>query len=182
MVTLKPGDIGRFRTPSLRNVALTAPYMHEGSVPTLAEAVEREIYYRGLESGRPLVLTPQEKADLVAFLEALTSDGLASLERTHPPLQKTSPFGPAGQVPGTSGNRRPGIAYHRRGARDIWTSTSRQAAPLPGGLDCALSPCSPPRSRRGQGGTEDARLRPARLTQAHPAGTSGAGSQRRSAS
>lgn len=75
-VTLKPGDIGRFRTPSLRNVALTAPYMHDGSVPTLEEAVEREVYYRGLEAGRPLVLTPQEKADLVAFLEALTSHGL----------------------------------------------------------------------------------------------------------
>lgn len=76
-VTLKPGDIGRFRTPTLRNVALTAPYMHDGSVPTLAEAVEREVYYRGLEAGRPLVLTPQEKADLVAFLEALTSRGLS---------------------------------------------------------------------------------------------------------
>jgi cytochrome c peroxidase len=75
-VTLKPGDIGRFRTPTLRNVALTAPYMHDGSVPTLAQAVEREVYYRGLEAGRPLVLTPQEKADLVAFLEALTSRGL----------------------------------------------------------------------------------------------------------
>jgi cytochrome c peroxidase len=72
-VTLKPVDIGRFRTPTLRNVALTAPYMHDGSVPTLAEAVEREVYYRGLESGRPLVLTPQERADLVAFLEALAS-------------------------------------------------------------------------------------------------------------
>jgi len=76
VVTLKPGDIGRFRTPTLRNVALTAPYMHDGSVPTLGEAVEREVYYRGLEAGRPLVLTPQEKADLVAFLEALTSRGL----------------------------------------------------------------------------------------------------------
>ncbi|HSK76473.1 MAG TPA: cytochrome c peroxidase [Thermoanaerobaculia bacterium] len=76
-VTLKPGDIGRFRTPTLRNVARTAPYMHDGSVPTLAEAVERELYYRGLEAGRPLVLTPQEKADLVSFLEALTSRGLA---------------------------------------------------------------------------------------------------------
>jgi cytochrome c peroxidase len=75
-VTLKPGDIGLFRTPTLRNVALTAPYMHDGSVPTLAEAVERELYYRGLEAGRPLVLTPQEKSDLVAFLQALTSRGL----------------------------------------------------------------------------------------------------------
>lgn len=79
-VTLKPADVGRFRTPTLRNVALTAPYMHDGSVPTLGEAVEREVYYRGLESGRPLVLTPQEKADLVAFLEALTSRGLPSPE------------------------------------------------------------------------------------------------------
>lgn len=77
-VTLKPPDIGRFRTPSLRNVALTAPYMHDGSVPALGEAVEREVYYRGLESGRPLILTPREKADLVAFLEALTSHGLAT--------------------------------------------------------------------------------------------------------
>jgi cytochrome c peroxidase len=75
-VTLKPGDIGRFRTPTLRNAALTAPYMHDGSVPTLAEAVEREVYYRGLEAGRPLVLTPQEKDDLAAFLQALTSSGL----------------------------------------------------------------------------------------------------------
>lgn len=77
-VTLKPLDIGRFRTPTLRNVALTAPYMHDGSVATLGEAVEREVYYRGLESGRPLILTPREKADLVAFLEALTSRGLPS--------------------------------------------------------------------------------------------------------
>jgi cytochrome c peroxidase len=77
-VTLKPVDIGRFRTPTLRNVALTAPYMHDGSVPTLGEAVEREVYYRGLESGRPLILTPEEKADLVAFLEALTGRGLHS--------------------------------------------------------------------------------------------------------
>lgn len=77
-VTLKPGDVGRFRTPTLRNVALTAPYMHDGSVPTLVAAVEREVYYRGLEAERPLVLTPQEKADLVAFLQALTSRELPS--------------------------------------------------------------------------------------------------------
>lgn len=71
--TLEPADIGKFRTPSLRNAALTAPYMHDGSVATLREAVELEIYYRGAEAGRPLVLTPREKDDLVAFLEALTS-------------------------------------------------------------------------------------------------------------
>lgn len=75
MVTFNPVDIGRFRTPSLRNVALTAPYMHDGSVPSLQEAVEREIYYRGFEAGRPLILTPQEKSDLLEFLKSLTSDG-----------------------------------------------------------------------------------------------------------
>lgn len=72
-VTLKPADIGKFRTPSLRNVALTAPYMHDGSVATLDEAVELEIYYRGADAGRPLILTPSEKADLVEFLKSLNS-------------------------------------------------------------------------------------------------------------
>jgi len=73
VVTLQPSDIGKFRTPSLRNVALTAPYMHDGSVDTLEAAIDQEIYYRTAQSGRPLILTPQEKADLVAFLRSLTS-------------------------------------------------------------------------------------------------------------
>jgi cytochrome c peroxidase len=72
-VTLKPADIGKFRTPSLRNVALTAPYMHDGSVPDLEDAVELEVYYRGNESGHPLILTPNEKADLAEFLRSLNS-------------------------------------------------------------------------------------------------------------
>lgn len=73
LVTLSPDDIGRFKTPTLRNVAATGPYMHDGSVGTLEAAVEMEIYYRGLEAGRPLILTPREKDDLVAFLRSLTS-------------------------------------------------------------------------------------------------------------
>lgn len=73
LVTLNPVDIGRFKTPSLRNVALTAPYMHDGSIETLEAAADLEIYYRGIEAGRPLVLTAQEKADLVEFLTALSS-------------------------------------------------------------------------------------------------------------
>ncbi|SFG43715.1 cytochrome c peroxidase [Duganella sp. CF458] len=72
-VTMRPLDIGRFRTPSLRNVALTAPYMHDGSIPTLPEAVELELYYRSTEIGYPLILTPAEKDDLVQFLETLNS-------------------------------------------------------------------------------------------------------------
>jgi cytochrome c peroxidase len=77
-VTLQPEDIARFRTPSLRNVAVTAPYMHDGSVATLEEAVDLEVYYRSTE-GAPLILTPAEKADLVTFLHALTSPHLGRL-------------------------------------------------------------------------------------------------------
>lgn len=76
VVTRDPADIGKFRTPTLRNVALTAPYMHDGSVPTLEQAVDHELYYRGQSLGRPLILAPGEKSDLVAFLKALTSTSL----------------------------------------------------------------------------------------------------------
>lgn len=74
-VTLKPPDIGKFRTPSLRNVARTGPYMHDGSVGSLEEAVELELYYRSTEAERPLILTPIEKSDLVEFLKSLSSPG-----------------------------------------------------------------------------------------------------------
>jgi cytochrome c peroxidase len=82
--TLKPGDLGRFRTPSLRNVELTAPYMHDGSVPTLRVAVERELYYRNPEGDRPASLTPSEAEDLVAFLKSLTSSRYAASHRDEP--------------------------------------------------------------------------------------------------
>ncbi|WP_082282817.1 cytochrome c peroxidase [Myxococcus hansupus] len=79
IVTLRPDDIGRFRTPSLRNVALTAPYMHDGSIPTLAEAVERELYYRTEGGLRVGDLTPSEREDLVAFLHSMTSSTFATV-------------------------------------------------------------------------------------------------------
>jgi cytochrome c peroxidase len=72
-VTKNPKDIGCFKTPTLRNVALTAPYMHDGGIASLKDAIETEIYYRSAEMDRPLILTPREKADLEAFLNALTS-------------------------------------------------------------------------------------------------------------
>ena len=69
-------DIGKFKTPSLRNIALTAPYMHDGSLKTLEEVVE--YYDKGGNKNRfqdpaifPLNLTKQEKADLVAFMRSL---------------------------------------------------------------------------------------------------------------
>ncbi|MDR1076073.1 MAG: methylamine utilization protein [Xanthomonadaceae bacterium] len=73
VATRDPQDLGAFRTPSLRNIANTAPYMHDGSVLTLEEAVEYEIYYRGLSRGRPINITAEEKRQLTAFLRALDS-------------------------------------------------------------------------------------------------------------
>jgi len=89
-VTKVIDDIGKFKTPSLRNVAVTAPYMHDGSVKTLEQVVE--YYDKGGDKNRfidkaifPLHLSKQEKADLVAFMKSLTSPqyaqpGINSLE------------------------------------------------------------------------------------------------------
>lgn len=87
-VTQQMVDIGNFKTPTLRNIALTAPYMHDGSLKTLEEVVEH--YNRGGKSSdaekitpylsggiRPLNLTATEKADLVAFMKSLNSAKLA---------------------------------------------------------------------------------------------------------
>lgn len=82
-------DMGRFRAPSLRNIAVTAPYMHDGSIATLEEVIDHyaaggrtltEGPNAGVGSRNPhrsefmvgFELTPQERADLLAFLHALT--------------------------------------------------------------------------------------------------------------
>lgn len=79
-------DWGRFRTPTLRNVGLTAPYFHDGSAATLKDVVE--FYNKGGVKNRnldpalkPLNLSEAQKQDLVSFLESLTSTGLRDLER-----------------------------------------------------------------------------------------------------
>jgi cytochrome c peroxidase len=76
-VSHKTEDRGAFRTPTLREIARTAPYMHDGSVPTLEEVVE--YYDDGGRSNphldqeiRPLRLTPADKQALVAFLKSLS--------------------------------------------------------------------------------------------------------------
>jgi cytochrome c peroxidase len=77
--TQQPEDMGRFRVPSLRNVALTAPYMHDGSIATLREVVD---HYASPTARsrltsplvRPVDFTEQEREDLVAFLESLTDE------------------------------------------------------------------------------------------------------------
>jgi cytochrome c peroxidase len=75
-VTKDDADRGRFKTPSLRGVGLTAPYMHDGSLKTLEGVIEH--YSRGGQTNphldpavKPLRLTADEKAALVAFLKAL---------------------------------------------------------------------------------------------------------------
>lgn len=73
-VTLDPHDLAAFKTPGLRNVARTGPYMHDGSVARLDDAVDLEVYSRGARDARPLILTPSERSDVVAFLEALSDD------------------------------------------------------------------------------------------------------------
>jgi cytochrome c peroxidase len=72
VITRKPTDIGQFKTPSLRNVALTAPYMHDGSVITLERAVDLELYGRESSLNYPIALTVDEKRDLLSFLKSLT--------------------------------------------------------------------------------------------------------------
>lgn len=77
--TKNPKDIGKFRTPSLREVKYTAPYMHNGVFATLPEVVEFYNAGGGNDAQkspllRPLQLSGTEKADLVAFLEALSMD------------------------------------------------------------------------------------------------------------
>ena len=77
---------GQFRTPSLRNLALTAPYMHDGRYATLREAVRHyseldmeRIHTHGEQLLRPLKLADAEVDDLVAFLESLTDRGAVAV-------------------------------------------------------------------------------------------------------
>jgi len=84
-VTLDPSDKWRFKTPSLRNVALTAPYMHDGSLRTLHEVVRfydrGGVPHPGLDSLiRHLSLADGEVEALVAFLESLTSSDILELQ------------------------------------------------------------------------------------------------------
>ncbi len=76
-ITLKPQDVGRFKSPSLRNVEFTGPYMHDGRFATLEDVLEH--YSSGGKNHpnkdvrvQPLHFTGSEKAALIAFLKTLT--------------------------------------------------------------------------------------------------------------
>jgi cytochrome c peroxidase len=85
-VTANERDRSAFRTPTLRNVELTAPYMHDGSLATLRDVVD--FYDRGGNPNAhldalmvPLYLSEQDKQDLVAFMRALTGANVQELAR-----------------------------------------------------------------------------------------------------
>jgi len=88
-VTNDPEDMGRFKAPTLRNIAVTAPYMHDGSIATLEEVLAHyesggRTIYGGPNAGvgarnpfkssfvKGFSLTPDQRRDLIAFLESLT--------------------------------------------------------------------------------------------------------------
>ena len=78
-VTKNDADRRAFKTPTLRNVALTAPYLHDGSAATLRDVID--LYNRGggMDTAKSdllfeLHLSEQEKSDLIAFLDALTGN------------------------------------------------------------------------------------------------------------
>lgn len=103
-ITGNPADNGKFKVPSLRNIELTAPYMHDGRFTNLEQVVE--FYNSGVVDnpnlspplrvptgpGQPpgpprrLNLTPQQKAALVAFLKTLTDPNLATDEKYSDPF------------------------------------------------------------------------------------------------
>jgi cytochrome c peroxidase len=107
-VTGRAEDEGKFRTPSLRNVALTAPYMHDGSVPTLRAVLAHYAAggrtvttgpHRGAGARNPnksplvagFELSEDEIGDLIAFLESLTDDRFVTDPRFSDPFAKGSP-------------------------------------------------------------------------------------------
>jgi len=90
--TKRSQDVGKFRAPTLRNIAVTAPYMHDGSIATLGEVLDHyaaggRTIAAGAHAGvgrdnpnkspnvRGFAMTGADKRDLIAFLETLTDSG-----------------------------------------------------------------------------------------------------------
>jgi cytochrome c peroxidase len=112
LVTRQPKDLGAFKTSPLRDIELTAPYMHDGSLKTLREVID--FYDQGgepnpnLDGGIvKLNLTEQEKADLEEFLKTLTSDWVRRVARGEIQLAAES----------TLGNRASSLAHGSRSSR-----------------------------------------------------------------
>jgi len=112
-ITNEPFDDGRFKTPTLRNVELHGPFMHNGRFATLEEVVN--FYDRGGDFDapnidhdliRPLNLTPQQKADLVAFLKRPLTD--LRVRDQLPPFDRPQLYTESARVPVVTGTGRAG--------------------------------------------------------------------------
>jgi cytochrome c peroxidase len=107
-VTGKPEHMGQFRAPTLRNIAVTAPYFHDGSAATLSDVLDH--YAAGgrtITSGpsagdgsknplkndlvRGFTLTPQERGDVLGFLESLTDTSFLTNPKFQDPFPKEGP-------------------------------------------------------------------------------------------
>lgn len=114
--TQLPDDVGKFKAPTLRNIALTAPYMHDGSIETLSEVIDHyaaggRTIKTGPRAGdgsknpnrsefvKGFTLTAQEKQDVIAFLDSLTDETLL----TNPAL--SDPWVSGSKDQNVSGNR-----------------------------------------------------------------------------
>ena len=110
-VTKKPEDVGKFKAPTLRNIAVTAPYMHDGSLATLDEVIEhyaaggRTIAdgpYKGIGHDNPykspivrgFTISAEQKSDLIAFLNTLTDEAFL-----RDPALSSGPTSPAARSP-----------------------------------------------------------------------------------
>jgi cytochrome c peroxidase len=103
-VTKQSGDVGKFKAPTLRNIAVTAPYMHDGSIATLDGVLDHyaaggrtiaEGPFKGIGRDNPnrsptvkgFTLAPDQRADLIAFLESLTDEAVLHDARFANPWQ-----------------------------------------------------------------------------------------------
>ncbi|MEO8036982.1 MAG: cytochrome c peroxidase, partial [Acidobacteriota bacterium] len=88
-------DVGRFRAPTLRNVAITAPYMHDGGMETLGQVIDHYAAGGPPRPGQkvelqPFVITSQEKRDLIEFLQSLTDVELLTDAKLGDPRSSSS--------------------------------------------------------------------------------------------
>src|SRR5581483_2014000 len=100
---------GAFKTPTLREVANTGPYLHDGSAATIEAVID--LYNKGGNTAtdrdselRPLGLTDQEKSDLAAFVRALSSGSAGANPAPAPPPPPSAPA-PATPAPAPGGDR-----------------------------------------------------------------------------
>jgi cytochrome c peroxidase len=92
-ITLSSSDLGKFKVPSLRNVALSSPYMHDGRFDDLESVINH--YTNGIKTSAtldaglltPIVLSPTQKTQLIAFLKTLSDNSFIADKRFSEPVK-----------------------------------------------------------------------------------------------